>query len=68
MTAFSRAAIGKQGFGAMGLSHTYGQADDEASIRTLHRALELGITFFDTANVYGQGHNEELIARAFAGR
>ena len=68
MTAFSHAAIGKQGYGAMGLSHTYGRADDDASIRTLHRALELGLTFFDTANVYGVGHNEELLGRAFAGR
>jgi aryl-alcohol dehydrogenase-like predicted oxidoreductase len=68
MTVFSSATIGKQGFGAMGLSHTYGRAEDDASIRTLHRALELGVTFFDTANVYGQGHNEELMARAFAGR
>jgi len=52
----------------MGLSHTYGKAEDDASIRTLHRALDLGITFFDTANVYGNGHNEELLALAFAGR
>lgn len=67
MTAFSRSAIGKQGYGSMGLSHSYGQAEDEASIRTIHRALELGVTLIDTANVYGQGHNEELVAKALAG-
>ncbi|MET0251020.1 MAG: aldo/keto reductase [Novosphingobium sp.] len=67
MTAFSANTIGKQGYGAMGLSHSYGQADDAASIRTIHRALELGVTLVDTANVYGQGHNEELVARALAG-
>lgn len=68
MTAFSRSAIGKQGYGSMGLSHSYGQAEDEASIRTIHRALELGVTLIDTANVYGQGHNEELVAKALAGK
>lgn len=67
MTAFSRSAIGKQGYGSMGLSHSYGQADDEASIRAIHRALDLGVTLIDTANVYGQGHNEELVAKALAG-
>ena len=67
MTAFSRSAIGVQGYGSMGLSHSYGQAEDEASIRTIHRALDLGVTLIDTANVYGQGHNEELVAKALAG-
>ncbi len=57
-----------QGFGAMGLSHVYGQADEAESIRTLHRAIDLGITFFDTASAYGKGHNEELLGRAIAGR
>lgn len=68
MTAFSRTAIGKQGYGCMGLSHSYGQAEDESSIRTIHRAIELGVTLIDTANVYGQGHNEELVARALEGK
>lgn len=68
MTAFSRSSIGKQGYGCMGLSHSYGQAEDEDSIRTIHRALDLGVTLIDTANVYGQGHNEELVARALAGK
>ena len=56
--------ISRQGFGAMGLSNTYGQADDEESIRTLHRAIELGIDFFDTATGYGAGHNETIDATA----
>ncbi|HEX7823134.1 MAG TPA: aldo/keto reductase [Sphingobium sp.] len=68
MVEFTRATIGKQGYGCMGLSSTYGKAEDEASIRTIHRALDLGVRFFDTANVYGNGHNEELLGRALAGR
>ncbi|MGJ3647925.1 aldo/keto reductase [Sphingomonas sp. GlSt437] len=60
--------VSRQGFGAMGLSHVYGQADETESIRTLHRAIDLGITFFDTATAYGSGHNEELLGRAIAGR
>lgn len=60
--------VSAQGFGAMGLSHVYGQADEADSIRTLHRAIDLGVTFFDTATGYGQGHNEELLGRAIAGR
>ncbi|MET3710818.1 aryl-alcohol dehydrogenase-like predicted oxidoreductase [Sphingomonas trueperi] len=52
----------------MGLSHVYGQADEAQSIATLHRAIELGINFFDTATAYGSGHNEELLGRAIAGR
>ena len=60
--------VSRQGFGAMGLSHSYGQANDEESIRTLHRAIDLGITFFDTATGYGAGHNEELLGRAIADR
>jgi aryl-alcohol dehydrogenase-like predicted oxidoreductase len=52
----------------MGLSHVYGQADDSDSVRTLQRAIDLGITFFDTATGYGNGHNEELLGRAIAGR
>ncbi len=46
----------------------WGEVDDEESIRAVHRAMELGITFFDTANVYGAGHSERVLARAFAGR
>ncbi len=56
------------GFGCMGLSQAYGPADDTESIATLRRAIDLGVTFLDTAMSYGSGHNEELIGRAVAGR
>jgi aryl-alcohol dehydrogenase-like predicted oxidoreductase len=56
------------GLGCMGLSQGYGPADDDQSIRVIHRALDLGVTLLDTAMSYGQGHNERLIARALAGR
>ncbi|MEA5362253.1 aldo/keto reductase [Amycolatopsis sp., V23-08] len=53
----------------MGMSQAYGVFDNEdESIATVHRALELGVTLLDTANVYGQGANEELVGRAIAGR
>jgi aryl-alcohol dehydrogenase-like predicted oxidoreductase len=61
-------SVSPQGFGCMGLSHTYGKADEAESLATLHRAVELGINFFDTADVYGLGHNEELLAKAIRGR
>lgn len=56
------------GLGAMGFSGTYGAAEDAESIAVIHRALDLGMTFIDTADVYGDGHNERLIGRALAGR
>ena len=56
------------GLGCMGMSDFYGPADDATSIKTLHAALDMGITFFDTADMYGRGRNEELLARAFADR
>jgi aryl-alcohol dehydrogenase-like predicted oxidoreductase len=52
----------------MGMSAWYGPTDEEESIATIHRALELGIDFLDTADVYGQGANEELVRKAIAGR
>ena len=52
----------------MGMSAWYGATDDDESIATIHRALELGIRFLDTADVYGLGRNEELVGRAIAGR
>ena len=56
------------GLGCMGMSQNYGPADERESIATLHRAIDLGCTFFDTAEVYGPFHNEELLGRALKGR
>jgi aryl-alcohol dehydrogenase-like predicted oxidoreductase len=56
------------GLGCMGMSQSYGPGDDEESIRTVHRALDLGVTFFDTAAVYGGGTNETLVGRALGTR
>jgi len=50
----------------MGMSQAYGPADEDESVATLHRALELGTTLFDTANAYGLGHNEQLVGKALA--
>src|SRR5579863_4300116 len=56
------------GLGCMGMSQSYGVPDDTESIATVHRALELGVDFFDTAEVYGPFLNEELVGRALKGR
>ncbi len=61
-------AVSELGLGCMGMSDFYGSGDEAESIRTLHRALELGIDFFDTADMYGPFKNEELVGRAIRGR
>ena len=60
--------VSEQGLGCMGMSAFYGETDEAESIATIHRAIELGITFLDTAQIYGQGANEELVGRAVRGR
>ncbi|MDA1094530.1 MAG: aldo/keto reductase [Acidobacteria bacterium] len=56
------------GLGCMGMSQSYGPGDDDESLKTLHRALDLGINFWDTAAVYGNGANEALLGRVLPGR
>lgn len=68
-------ALGRQGLivsalglGCMGMSQSYGPADEQESIATIHRAIDMGLFFLDTANVYGDGQNERLVGRAIADR
>jgi aryl-alcohol dehydrogenase-like predicted oxidoreductase len=60
--------VSAEGLGCMGMSTTYGPSDEQENLATLARALELGITLFDTAEVYGPFENERLLGKAFAGR
>jgi aryl-alcohol dehydrogenase-like predicted oxidoreductase len=60
--------VSAQGLGCMGMTWAYGTGDEQSGLDTLHRALELGVTFLDTAEVYGPYTNERLVGRAVAGR
>ncbi|ULO06615.1 aldo/keto reductase [Paenibacillus sp. 19GGS1-52] len=65
----SELIVSSIGLGLMGMSPgLYGETNDENSLDTIHRALELGVTLLDTADVYGNGHNEELLGQALKGR
>ena len=60
--------VSAQGLGCMGMSEFYGTGDDDEGVRTIHRALELGVTFLDTADMYGPFTNERLVGRAISDR
>lgn len=69
--ALGRLAVSRIGLGAMTMAGTYtsgGGLDDDESVRTIHRALDLGVTHVDTAEIYGPFHSEEVVGRAIAGR
>jgi aryl-alcohol dehydrogenase-like predicted oxidoreductase len=61
-------AVSAIGLGCMGMSQFYGETDESQSLETIGRALDLGVTFLDTSDMYGSGHNEELVGRGIAGR
>jgi aryl-alcohol dehydrogenase-like predicted oxidoreductase len=67
-TKLGELTVSAQGLGCMGMSEWYGATDWDESIATIGRALDLGVTFIDTADIYGAGHNEVLVGRGIAGR
>jgi aryl-alcohol dehydrogenase-like predicted oxidoreductase len=67
-TKLGELTVSAQGLGCMGMSQSYGPGDWDESIATIHRALDLGVTFLDTSDLYGEGHNEVLVGRAIASR
>jgi aryl-alcohol dehydrogenase-like predicted oxidoreductase len=60
--------VSAQGLGCMGMTHAYGSGDEQSGLETIHRAIELGVTLLDTAEIYGPHTNEQLVGRAIAGR
>ena len=68
MLGAAQLEVSALGFGCMGMSAFYGDADDNSSMNTLRHAMDHGVTFFDTAELYGNGHNETLLGKAIAGR
>ncbi len=66
--ALGSAEVSAIGLGCMSLSNVYGASDDTAAVELIHEALDRGVTMLDTSDMYGWGHNEELVGRAIAGR
>jgi aryl-alcohol dehydrogenase-like predicted oxidoreductase len=64
----ARLEVSAVGLGCMGMSEVYGPSDEDESIATIHRAIELGVDLIDTADMYGSGHNERLVGRAIEDR